>query len=215
MCQPCIPLGEHYQKRDRLRLIVDYRKKYETLQLEIISVIESLNQLRESPDYELCQLSGQKAGVLDELAIGTGQAAGSGKRRTGAAGGTAGGGNQGVERGGGGTDCVAAGIEPDRRPALPKHRTSTLNLQHSTMETGATPVLRQELHPVKTLGDGNGRGVGEIQAELQRPGQIRGAGQIAPGIQQRVSVNDLIAVSRHGAPIQSAGRRELRPRSKS
>jgi hypothetical protein len=38
------------------------------LQLEIISVIESLNQLRESPDYELCQLSGQKAGVLDELA---------------------------------------------------------------------------------------------------------------------------------------------------
>jgi len=41
---------------------------YETLQLGIISVIESLNQLRESPDYELCQLSGQKAGVLDELA---------------------------------------------------------------------------------------------------------------------------------------------------
>jgi hypothetical protein len=31
-------------------------------------VIESLNQLRESPDYELCQLSGQKSGVLDELA---------------------------------------------------------------------------------------------------------------------------------------------------
>ena len=44
------------------------RRLYETLQLEIISVIESLNQLRESPDYELCQLSGQKAGVLDKLA---------------------------------------------------------------------------------------------------------------------------------------------------
>ena len=44
------------------------RRLFETLQLEIISVIESLNQLRESPDYELCQLSGQKAGVLDELA---------------------------------------------------------------------------------------------------------------------------------------------------
>ena len=44
------------------------RRLYETLQLEIISVIESLNQLRESPDYELCQLSGQKSGVLDELA---------------------------------------------------------------------------------------------------------------------------------------------------
>src|ERR1035437_3856918 len=44
------------------------RRLFETLQLEIISVIESLNPLRESPDYELCQLSGQKAGVLDELA---------------------------------------------------------------------------------------------------------------------------------------------------
>ncbi len=44
------------------------RRLYETLQLEIISVIESLNQLRESPDYELCQLSGQKTGVLDDLA---------------------------------------------------------------------------------------------------------------------------------------------------
>ncbi|MGA3283406.1 MAG: exonuclease domain-containing protein [Verrucomicrobiota bacterium] len=44
------------------------RRLYETLQLEIISVIESLNQLRESPDYELCQLSGQKVGVLDDLA---------------------------------------------------------------------------------------------------------------------------------------------------
>jgi hypothetical protein len=47
----------------------------------------------------------------------------------------------------------------------PKHR--TLNSQHSTpnktMETGATPVLRQEFHPVETLGDGNGRGVGVTQ----------------------------------------------------
>ena len=41
---------------------------YETLQLEIITVIESLNQLRESPEYELCQISEQKSGVLDELA---------------------------------------------------------------------------------------------------------------------------------------------------
>ena len=44
------------------------RRLYETLQLEIITVIESLNRLRESPDYELCQLSEQKAGLLDELA---------------------------------------------------------------------------------------------------------------------------------------------------
>ena len=38
------------------------------MQLEIIAVLESLNRLRESPDYELCQLSEQKPGVLDELA---------------------------------------------------------------------------------------------------------------------------------------------------
>jgi chaperonin cofactor prefoldin len=31
-------------------------------------VIESLNQLRESPDYELCRISEQKPGVLEELA---------------------------------------------------------------------------------------------------------------------------------------------------
>jgi DNA polymerase-3 subunit epsilon len=40
----------------------------ETLQLEVISVLESLNRLRESPDYELCQLSERKPGVLEELA---------------------------------------------------------------------------------------------------------------------------------------------------
>ena len=44
------------------------RTLYETLLLEIITVLESLNQLRESPDYELCQLSEKKPGVLDELA---------------------------------------------------------------------------------------------------------------------------------------------------
>ena len=38
------------------------------LQLEIVAVIESLNRLRESPDYELCQISEQKPGVLEELA---------------------------------------------------------------------------------------------------------------------------------------------------
>ena len=44
------------------------RRLYETLQLEIITVIESLGRLRESPDYELCQLSERKPGLLDELA---------------------------------------------------------------------------------------------------------------------------------------------------
>jgi DNA polymerase-3 subunit epsilon len=48
--------------------LAQLRQLYETLQLEIITVIESLNQLRESPEYELCQLSEQKSGVLDELA---------------------------------------------------------------------------------------------------------------------------------------------------
>ena len=41
---------------------------HETLQLEIIAVIESLNRLKESADYKLCQLSEQKPGLLDELA---------------------------------------------------------------------------------------------------------------------------------------------------
>ncbi len=50
------------------------RRLHETLQLEIISVIESLNQLRESPDYELCRISQQKPGVLAEMAAERAQA---------------------------------------------------------------------------------------------------------------------------------------------
>ena len=37
--------------------------------MEIIAVIESLNQLRESPDYELCRITEQAPGVLDGLAL--------------------------------------------------------------------------------------------------------------------------------------------------
>jgi DNA polymerase III epsilon subunit-like protein len=48
--------------------LAQLRRLHETLQLEIIAVIESLNQLRESPDYELCRISEKKPGVLDELA---------------------------------------------------------------------------------------------------------------------------------------------------
>ena len=48
--------------------LAQLRRLHETLQLEIIAVLESLNQLRESPDYELCRISEQKPGVLDELA---------------------------------------------------------------------------------------------------------------------------------------------------
>ena len=48
--------------------LTQLRQLYGTLELEIIAVIESLNRLRESPDYELCQISGRKPGVLGELA---------------------------------------------------------------------------------------------------------------------------------------------------
>jgi len=48
--------------------LAQLKRLHETLQKEIVAVTESLKQLRESPDYELCQLAEQKPGVLDELA---------------------------------------------------------------------------------------------------------------------------------------------------
>jgi hypothetical protein len=48
--------------------LTQLRRLYETLQLEIITVLESLNQLHESPDYELCQVSEKQPTLLDELA---------------------------------------------------------------------------------------------------------------------------------------------------
>ena len=48
--------------------LAQLRRLHETLSAEIKVVVESLKQLRASPDYELCQLAGQKPGVLDELA---------------------------------------------------------------------------------------------------------------------------------------------------
>ncbi|MEO5959088.1 MAG: exonuclease, partial [Opitutaceae bacterium] len=44
------------------------RRLNETLQLEIIEVLEALNRLKESADYELCRLSDQQPAMLDELA---------------------------------------------------------------------------------------------------------------------------------------------------
>ena len=76
--------------------LAQLRRLHETLQLEIVAVIESLNQLRESPDYELCQISEQKPGVLEGTGGGAGCAAGKGERGTGTAGEPAGGGDQGV-----------------------------------------------------------------------------------------------------------------------
>ena len=48
--------------------LTQLRRLHETLLTEIKVVTESLQQLRASPDYELCQLAEQKPGVLDELA---------------------------------------------------------------------------------------------------------------------------------------------------
>jgi len=48
--------------------LAQLRRLNETLQLEIIAVLDALNRLKESPDYELCQLSHLKPAVLDELA---------------------------------------------------------------------------------------------------------------------------------------------------
>jgi len=49
--------------------LMQLRRLHETLQLEIIAVLESLNRLKESPDYELCRLSENKPGLLDDLAV--------------------------------------------------------------------------------------------------------------------------------------------------
>jgi len=48
--------------------LTQLRRLLETLHLEIINVLETLNRLRESPDYELCRLSEQQPGMLDDLA---------------------------------------------------------------------------------------------------------------------------------------------------
>jgi hypothetical protein len=48
--------------------LAQLKRLHETLQNEIAAVTASLKQLRESPDYELCQHAEQKPGALDELA---------------------------------------------------------------------------------------------------------------------------------------------------
>ena len=49
--------------------LAQLKRLHETLQQEIAAVTESLKALRESPDYELCQIAEQKLGALDELAV--------------------------------------------------------------------------------------------------------------------------------------------------
>ena len=48
--------------------LAELRRLHESLQLDIIAVIESLEQLKESAEYELCGIVEQRPGVLDELA---------------------------------------------------------------------------------------------------------------------------------------------------
>jgi hypothetical protein len=48
--------------------LAQLKRLHETLQQEIAEVVESLKELRTSPDYELCQLAEEKPGILDELA---------------------------------------------------------------------------------------------------------------------------------------------------
>ena len=44
------------------------RRLYDALQLQIMTVLESLSSLRESADYELSLLSAKKPGLLEDLA---------------------------------------------------------------------------------------------------------------------------------------------------
>ena len=44
------------------------RKLYETLQLEIVSILDEINRLRESADFELYSLSQKQDGLLQEVA---------------------------------------------------------------------------------------------------------------------------------------------------
>lgn len=46
----------------------DLRRLLETLQLKVVAMLESLNELHESPDYELQQLSAAKPDLLEEVA---------------------------------------------------------------------------------------------------------------------------------------------------
>ena len=44
------------------------RKLHATLQLEIVNILDEINQLRESSDFELFSLSQKQAGLLQDVA---------------------------------------------------------------------------------------------------------------------------------------------------
>ena len=54
--------------------IASLRKLLETMQAEIINMLEALNNLHESSDYELYQRSRRQPGLIDEVAADLGEA---------------------------------------------------------------------------------------------------------------------------------------------
>ena len=48
------------------REIAQLRRLWESIELEIIRVLEAINALKESPDYELHRLTAQRPAVFDE-----------------------------------------------------------------------------------------------------------------------------------------------------
>jgi homoserine trans-succinylase len=70
-------LRPYYQERDRLRLLIQYRLDhtlmelralYEHLQARILELIESLDTLHASPDYEVFLFAEKDAAVIDTIA---------------------------------------------------------------------------------------------------------------------------------------------------
>ena len=55
--------------------VAQLKRLHETLQQEIAEVVESLKELRASPDYELCQHAGEKTGRVGRTGGRTGEAA--------------------------------------------------------------------------------------------------------------------------------------------
>ena len=55
-------------------LAVNLRRLLETLQIEILATLESINDLHDSPDYALYQLSAKQPGLIDEVAADQGKA---------------------------------------------------------------------------------------------------------------------------------------------
>ena len=74
-------LRGHFQRRDRLRLVIDYRRKVlesrerqggevtGKIALEIIRVLEAGHALKDSPDYEMHRLTTRTPSFFDETVV--------------------------------------------------------------------------------------------------------------------------------------------------